>query len=131
MFSNYPDGVTGNEPAIAGLQEMVMTVTCEQEECKVVPAEAVTVKAQSINKMAGRMLAGTTGEAYGLIAPLAAATEQLIELIGELEDNGEFSCPFTGEVDVQVDKTQAYWNCPVCGIDNATDLEDPRERFAD
>lgn len=95
-MSNFPPGVTGNEPQIAGVPEGTRYVKCPSMCC----ASRLTVTVRS---------AVQAREVVALGAPVA----------WRLSDYGvdEIECPFEGAVDGYFDGDEfvMYGECPVCG----------------
>lgn len=123
-MSNYPPGVTGNEPQIRGWDdEQDESVECgmggyvkvftpdaerEIERIKVLLAEIAEGKKPA-------SLAAT------LVVNLDYLVKRRIEGV-EIED-----CPFAGEVSVCWSDKRGYWTCPLCGWNHEVEAPEPDE----
>lgn len=108
MSSNYPPGVTGNEPEIAGRPMRTMNVDCEQESLDMVPAHWAR---EVVKDLASPH-------------PTRRDWEELADLLADSGWTVETECGFGGDVEVEVEGNTAYWECPRCGQDNEYELDD-------
>jgi hypothetical protein len=100
-MSNYPPGVTGNEPEIAGYVERTMTVRCEEDTMALVPL---------------RMIGDKQEQTWW---------HQIIAIQRHIDDQGlARPCDFIGQVDVQHDRFTYWWECPQCGFQHEGEVED-------
>lgn len=114
-MSNYPPGVSGNEMAIAGPDEMVLRVECEQEDVMVRPMPPVLWEA--IKDAVERRLASPDAEGpVRSLSRLVAEFEALPQILA--------TCKFEGEVDVQIAGVDVYWDCPACETKHTDDVDD-------
>ena len=100
MLSNYPPGVTGLEPQIAGpIRSVVLEQTCDADPVITVPAEL----AQEILDAVVEANAGKKVNTDGLAILLRQAY------------NKAGACSWHGEVDVDIYSDGVYvWTCPAC-----------------
>lgn len=114
MSSNYPPGVTGNEPEIAGRPVRTMNVDCEEDDVTFISAQEVL---EALMKARDEM----THRGAGLTP--RSAVDFVEELIDQI-DVVERECYWSGEVEVEVEGDTAYWDCPRCGQSNEYELDD-------
>ena len=124
-MSNYPPGVTGNEPEIAGYPSMTLDKQCEED----VPYIATWVVTEHLDGIAA------------VIARSDDTIPAIIEQLGHLwehlnKDAVDVTCGFDGDVDAEMAYGVAYWTCPRCGTEHEDSYDeedfgpDPdRERF--
>lgn len=117
-MSNYPPGVTGNEPEIAGYAEGTERV--ESCEC-MIDAERIhfaidwPTRRDLLRVVPGR-------NAIDVVTQIDEGMHALT-----VTGMDEIECPFRGgDVDGQYDDGGAlfYWVCPLCGGENTNDLGD-------
>lgn len=120
MPSNYPPGVTGNEPQIRGMNEVVLERKCNQE------AEFNAVGEGVYQEMV--YLVRHSGSGDSLTRDKAVL--RFNKLITEAP-RVDVECPFEGKVDAQVDEGTAFWECPVCMYEHEEelDMEPDPDRF--
>lgn len=99
-MSNYPDGVTGNEPQIAGYLEISEDVECEEEVLFLTPYQVGEILSE-----------------HGEWA-VAEAVGYLSEQVKQEE------CGYFGTVDGHVVNGLFVWVCPRCGYEQQTELDD-------
>jgi len=119
---DYPAGVTGNEPELAGGLERDMQLQCEQVDVSVVPSFELKAALANLQARIGKMHDSTAGKAVAMVDVLAEEMQVLIDRVDTLEDRGEWECPFDGDVEVDVFGDLGRWTCPVCGSENEVDL---------
>lgn len=112
MSSNYPPGVTGHEPQIAGDEEIVERRDCDEE----VP----WVRADPIRSRAIGLIAAARRE------PLTSALMTGLQALDQALDDDHVRlapCDWSGEVTIRVDRGgTGYWICRGCGIEHTEDL---------
>lgn len=105
MSSNYPPGVTGHEPEIAGSDIQTISGVCTADARDLVPLHLAKTVAVGMAKQGGMAL----GDAlYALL------------------DASEYSpkpCSFEGFVEGVPTKLGWIWTCPHCGTMNKTEEE--------
>lgn len=115
-MSNYPPGVTGNEPAIAGYPEGAYSApTCEgymPEGTKVAPTDIIE-----------RLMAIQTKLGEGDIPFASYRLGQLTGEIMQMPNAIDQECGYEGSVDAQWDGDRKgngtfFWTCPRCGTEN-------------
>lgn len=94
-MSNYPPGVSGFEPEIAGSPEGIWEVDCDHE------------------------IDGNRVEVV-----IDGDRERLFPLSASGQD--EITCPFKGDLNMQVIGQEAVGDCPVCGNTIGLHLADER-----
>jgi len=107
-MSNYPPGVTGNEPQIAGYPEFDQNVDCQAEGVTV-----VTMSPEAYKRAAALVDEVMRSARQGLLVPSGTA----FRLQNEIADGEEVdlvSCPFEGDVTSWVDQGIVFWECPLC-----------------
>jgi hypothetical protein len=129
--SNYPAGVTDahahfNPPAISA-----SAVECGADEALVIPSFAVKVELTDLREYIGRQVnAGQNGSE--ILLGIAGRIDRLQERVNILEQEREYECPFSDEIDLEESEC-ARWDCPVCGnereTDNAPEDRDPDEEW--
>lgn len=125
-MSNYPPGVTGSEPAIAGYPEGTYTPgrPCTgymPDDCRAVPPNMI-YEIFTIQERIGK--AGTLLEATQAMPLL----ERLRLAIIDLPKAVDVECLYEGEVDAQWSGNRKgdgefFWTCPQCG----SEQEESRE----
>ena len=120
--SNYPPGVTGNEPEIAGYDEGVRHVECDEEATAVYAHEVKSL----VSEAAFRLEIAARSASEGVLAEsLPVVVERIarqmrsdVLALAEAEETVE--CGFVGEVDVVygADRTAFAWDCPRCGYEH-------------
>src|SRR6059036_3894740 len=123
MSGNYPDGVTGSEPAIAGYPEGTYSITCKgymPDTSKVAPRDIL----EQILTVANLIGSGAPDRASFRLGQLHAELLQMPNAV-------DVECNFEGKVDAWFsggrDAYTAHWECPRCG----TEGEEDRERGDD
>lgn len=125
-MTNYPPGVYGGEPQIAGPgREQTEQRSCDHEDIK-----AVLLSKNARMDLAA--LVGMLGEAddAGTLGPLtiknALAYARRIQR-GALDLDVEGTCPFDGPVNVSSTYSHGVlterWTCPVCGGEHESQLD--------
>ena len=99
-MSNYPDGVTGNEPQIAGYLEVSEDVECEEEVLFLTPYQVEEILSEH-------------GE--------WAVAEAVGFLPGQVKQE---VCGYAGFVDGHVVNGLFVWVCPRCGSEHETEPDD-------
>lgn len=138
-MSNYPEGVTGNEPQIAGGTPATMPVSCEQGTVACLPSHIVSEGVTGLGHLHRRYrkvldkISGadaTTGQFATQLQTLALLTTQLghtVEILqGQITKNAQdidWDCTLDGEtVEGEIIRNIFYWQCPACGLQQETDL---------
>lgn len=117
-MSNYPPGVTGNEPAIAGHPEGNYRVS----ECKgYMPESSRAVPEHIISEIL------TLQEAIGRNEPVQPRLERLrLEMLA-MPQAVDVECNYEGDVDAYFSGGPSaytvYWTCPRCGSEQEEDRE--------
>lgn len=119
-MSNYPPGVTGGEPQIAGpLAEYTETHSCGDQTSKrilTVASEAALAHLQgALTEMVSSGIIHETS-----LPALANYVSQLEAGLIEVD----VICPFDGPVDVAYFKGYATWTCPECGTEHDIEPSD-------
>lgn len=97
-MSNYPPGVSGNEPEISGWPEAEMELSCTNGAARWLSRRLV-------------------------IEMLEREPSRLADPVEDWEAL-EAECDFEGPVDAQIVEGVACWDCPKCGSENETDLDE-------
>lgn len=111
MLSNYPPGVSGNEPEIAGFPEGSRFVECDNDE-------AVGLSREQVE------------DAVRAYSPAPDGGEPLSRVLRELPEAVVGECQFSGEADGAWTHTRPSsiaifsWTCPWCGLDQDTEVTD-------
>lgn len=122
-LSNYPPGVTGMEPQIAGPQmEHALTRTCEAED---VAIWVLTQEGHTELQHHAELMA----DVWAHVTPTTLATldrqARRIEAMAVSFDVEQ--CPFEGVVDVASEWSHGIltetWTCPLCHTDHQTELD--------
>ena len=130
-LSNYPPGVTGREPEIAGpLSEREEWRECDATaSLLIVPvdvdlasiardlyqAEKDRIEWVSIGD--GPLATARTDNLTGYVAAVEDAVVRLNKSVRLLYEAEDITCPFGGEVDVAHHHDGSTWTCPVCRTD--------------
>lgn len=117
-MTNYPPGVSGNEPQIAGYPEKQTIRTCGavDVEVRIMPDDLDTW----INAMS-KMLEHTVTE-----ASIRSYATGIVSVYKSLEYKTFITeCLFKGDVDVQMHPYAEYWQCPLCGTEHETEHDIP------
>ena len=135
MSSNYPPGVTGREPQIAGPD-------AEREEehtCGAKDIELRNINQQAIDSLMtarAKLVALTQYSFPGDIPQLspkekrqiAVDVYRLLNQVGYgISDGATVDCPFTGDVTVEYIGGTGWWECPLCGTEHEIEWDDPRD----
>jgi hypothetical protein len=122
-MSNYPPGVTGNEPQIRGLGERTTHKVCVNSDGFTATLMTTDLK-DSIVRLAELLKHDVT------IASLKSAANSVVFFASVYEPQMDIDdCPFEGEVDTQIDQWIEFWDCPVCGKEHQEDLEMPEPDY--
>lgn len=128
-MSNYPPGVTGFEPQIAGYPEgeYLVTTPCTGyiDEARIQPDWLPDQLQHIVGILDGTVLVRPSD------SPTARARVRLLDLISELQKmpvGHDIECGFEGKVDAQFEHfgrsaTRVYWTCPICGKECEEDRE--------
>lgn len=117
MSSNYPPGVTGREPQIAGYPEIERELTCDGED-----VEVTIVDHRHLHEVGviARGLREFTRELDGLT--MMETKRRLRQMADLLEYHVRDSytttlehCPFSDELTWTIDGFELSAECPVCG----------------
>lgn len=121
---NYPPGVSDAHPYFNPAPEVVVTVTCESEECCVVPSYAVKAGLYELEDMVKKILRLPLSQMAEQLPDLQKQIVTTRERVEELEDRGDYECPFEGEVEAPGQQAEAEYDCPVCGEPRKVDTID-------
>jgi hypothetical protein len=110
-MSNYPPGVTGHEPAIAGYPERTETVECHRSDA------AALYRHEVIDLIDGHLQRGRERMARGRFEANIDHLQQLRDALDDLSD-AEAECEWEGEVEGWVDGYDFEWTCPQCGSEH-------------
>ena len=127
-MSNYPAGVTGHEPQIAGYATGEASVDCETENVRGVPLALVTDFLDQFE----RTFTAPGGGLYSdrpehLVRDDAARFRVLLNAAREAlrQAEGEHvECLFSGEVEADVEYGTRYWTCPWCDTEHQDNIEE-------
>lgn len=113
-MSNYPPGVTGHEPAIAGHGERTEEVECLQQDSTVLyrygVLEVVDGALHKAREQVRRNERVGPGDLLGYLRAMRQALDELPET--------EAPCEWEGEVEGWPVDDDFEWTCPQCGRDN-------------
>jgi hypothetical protein len=128
---DYPPGITGREPEIAGYQEGTENVSCDNDSALWYPAHVVNEMLADYMTFAAKAI----GNPLGIDVQGKHLKERWTALLDE--HSGEFACDFEGEVDcAYTNEGLRLWTCPRCGVEHEDDMradweEQEAERRAD
>jgi hypothetical protein len=129
-MSNYPDGVSDSHPYFNPPLVSASAVECGAEEAKVIPSHAIKAVLYPTSGLCEHYARHATDpKDAAKFTALGEKLTALIEEIKTLEQEREYECPFTGEIDLEESEC-ARWDCPVCGNERETDTL-PEERDPD
>jgi hypothetical protein len=113
--SNYPPGVTGNEPQIAGYPEQDMEVECGNSLGRFLGVHQVRTLLVEMQDQFRSMGVSNAG------SPVAA----MHEVLDALDDQEETvaACQWSGTVTAQIADGEAWWDCPMCGAEQSEEIE--------
>lgn len=119
--SYYPPGVTGNEPIFQGAEEQTQSVECDaQEDLKVIPSFAVKTVLRDLITALDLMQSVPVAAAIQRIPEVEASAQSILDEVEKLEDLGEWTCTFSGDVEVvRTGADDGEWACPVCGTEHS------------
>ena len=125
-MSNYPPGVTGMEYEISGPDyEETEAKDCDNQQCLYVSAALVR---DLIATVAQRLQVASQGGTLGADVAQKMATLSLDDLnafvLALPDDEVEYPCEWSGDVDVQGYQGQKWWTCPRCGTEHTEEIED-------
>ena len=123
-MSNYPPGVTGNEPQIRGWDDEIdETVECGKGGyVKVFTADADR-EIKRIKALLAEIAEGA--KPASLAATLVVNLDYLVKY--HIEGVEVEDCPFTGDVTVCWSGKRGYWTCPLCGSEHEIEAYEPDE----
>lgn len=107
MSSNYPPGVTGNEPEIAGYPTSASIRECQ--------AEAATLTRYSVLDVV---------RSVDLSDP-SRARDLLKAAIDALPTDEDGVCMYEGPVEVEHVGDIDFWECPNCGAEHEDEADGP------
>lgn len=121
-MSNYPPGVSGLEPQIAGYPERTIVKSCGAEgvDLRVIDPWLIERSKELIEKVDFSAVQGRNYSSdlnlsnywgRGVYHVLLYLSQQDLKI----EDT---ICPFDGEVDTQYDRECEWWICPLCGTEH-------------
>lgn len=127
MSSNYPPGVTGREYEIAGGDFYTVERTCENEEATLLVADADIKEAIldvliDLARIEERLNLADQGD---LLMRVQLVSRKVQRLENRLTEH-ELPCPFEGKVELEVYRTQGWWDCPTCGT-HTEEVMEPEE----
>ena len=113
-MSNYPPGVTGNEPQIAGLNEGVEQRTCVRSGDRTLVSPYTLELRDNLIACQNDYEEGRISEGQYIIRMTSIV--RMIDFEKRWDSIVEdHQCTFSGEVDVEFDRYLLYWECPQCG----------------
>ena len=108
MVTNYPPGVSGNEPEIAGYPTSERSRECQ--------ADAPTLTRYSVLEVVHNV------DLVDLSDP-SRARDRLQAAIDALPTDEDGVCAFEGLVEVEHDGNVEFWTCPNCGEGHESELD--------
>lgn len=130
MSDYYPAGVTDAHPHFNPAPVSATAVECGADEALVIPSFAVKAALNEfLDWTKRRAYVAKSEEAKAVMGSANARIEKLLEQITALEQEHEYECPFSDEIDLEESEC-AQWVCPTCGNDRETDNA-PEERDPD
>lgn len=149
MVGYYPDGVTGNEPQIRGMDERTTHKECgaESEKLHIMPDSEWLQLQQILSQIS--LLREREADKFQRGSKSAWRVTDIesyrSDIIKQVERLGNYlkqdyteemltgytdECPFVGEVDTQYSDGYEYWDCPLCGTEHEEEIDmypdDPR-----
>jgi len=116
MSGYYPDGVTGNEPQIAGYPEGEFYVECYADDPYVVHTERAGDDIFDLAKdLLNRENAVTTRDIWEAIGALKARWDR---------EGYVAECQWEGRAEGSMFGTVFAWECPNCGTEHETEMDD-------
>lgn len=128
MSGYLPDGVTDAHEHFNPPRESASAVECGADSALVIPSFAVKAELNEIRDYIGRQVKARQNGAEVLLG-ISGRLGRLLEQITVLEQEREYECPFTGELDLPESEC-AQWDCPACGSDRESDTL-PEDRDPD
>ncbi|QOP66196.1 hypothetical protein SEA_DANIELLEIGNACE_56 [Arthrobacter phage DanielleIgnace] len=120
MSQYLPAGVTDAHPIFNPPGDSVVTVTCESEECVVVPAYSVKARLNELNEFVESLQDLSANTAAMNIPNLLHKIASFREEVEALEDQGSWNCTFEGELELP-QEADVEFDCPICGEARHTD----------
>lgn len=128
-MSNYPPGVSGFEPEIAGYDEVSLSVECRA---------SATLRIYGEDARARMREAVRTAETVQRLLESGADTDRVARqvevLLGTLKrvpvdtvDYDPDECPFEGDVEGFVVGDRTQWTCPFCEALHEDEIDGPDE----
>lgn len=123
-LSNYPPGVSGNEPHLRGWDDE----SDESVECgkggyvKVFSADAER-EVRRIQALLAEIADGS--KPVSLAATLVGSLDYMLKY--RIEGVEVEDCPFMGDVTVSWSGKTGYWTCPLCGWEHEVEADEPDE----
>jgi hypothetical protein len=120
QMTDYPPGVSGNEPEIVGWQEHVEYVSCNLiSDLVVVPAEIAEEIAATARQVERSTRIVAVDDLSGVDARrrVRVRDQQLVDLAAAVAafPTTYASCPFVGDRIVRsAPGLVSYWTCPIC-----------------
>jgi hypothetical protein len=116
--SNYPPGVTGNEPQIAGYPEGARVMTCSKyfDGAKIAPVHLG-------DELLAIQLLIQEGKTDAAVAAVTRLTRDALDM----PEAEETECGFEGEADCMFGEGMIWWTCPRCDQENETEMDDERD----
>ena len=118
-MSNYPVGVTGREPQIAGMAEQRTYVECRStSERPVMAYDDRCALNLAVDRLEAALIGWIPGEEVDQDDTVGRWAYEIVNRWSSMKTSEvlvEMDCEFTGEVDAQVDDEYAYADCPRCG----------------
>ena len=125
-MSNYPDGVSDSHPHFAS-DELTLTASCDSGNVTVIPVHVVQEAISGLSDLAKRYRKAEENSRPTSLLTLQLETALLMlteRLQADCIEDADIVCEFEGEVDATLHDTVARWDCPVCGQENETDVDD-------
>lgn len=130
MSQYLPAGVTDSHPIFNPPSDSMVSVTCEAEECIVVPSYSVKARLNELNELVEKMQDVSASEAALLVSGVLHHIASFREEIETLEDHGSWNCTFEGELELP-EEADVEFDCPICGEVRHTDNIPEREEDDD
>lgn len=129
-MSNYPSGVSGLEPQIAGYPERTVEKICGAEMVALNIADPFLAKraSQLLDEIDFEVVKGRDYSSSMTLSNHRARNIYHILLRAASQTfTAEGDCPFVGEVDTQYGYDSEWWECPLCGTEHEDSINDWRD----
>jgi hypothetical protein len=119
MSEYSPAGVTDAHPPSTPPRESATAVDCGAHSALVVPSFAVKADLIELEVFLTKLCRFNPND-VPMLEDIKGRVTKLKERVDELEQETEYECPFSDEVDLEESEC-ARWDCPVCGNERETD----------